>query len=148
MPDSEHAYKRILGRNISAERGRLQATQTAIAARMNALGFGDWHQQTLASIEKGRRRVTAEEVLGLVLALESTLDRLLSPVGGELWAELPSGSGEFVPSAEVIRLARGAKGGTGAVTWYKNMPVRAPAAPPEVTGIPWAGEDAEGGEQH
>jgi 8-oxo-dGTP diphosphatase len=101
---------------------------------MREHGFKDWHQQTVASVEKGKRRVTAEEVLGLVTALETTLPRLLAPVvnGGNLWVELPSGSEEPMPGTELVRLVNGAKGGTGAMTWYKNKLARAPAAPPEL----------------
>ena len=95
MPDTEAAYKVTLGRNISADRGRLQLSQTAVAARMQELGFEDWRQQTVANVEKGRRRVTAEEVLGLVVALETTLPRLLAPIGADLWIELPSDSGRL-----------------------------------------------------
>jgi 8-oxo-dGTP pyrophosphatase MutT (NUDIX family) len=134
VPDTEDAYKVILGRNISADRGRLQLSQTAVAARMQELGFEDWRQQTVAGVEKGRRRVTAEEVLGLVLALESTLPRLLAPIGGDLWVELPSDSGHLLPGADVIGLANGAKGGAGTTSWYKNSLVRAVVSPREVEG--------------
>jgi 8-oxo-dGTP diphosphatase len=134
-----HPYRLILGRNVSGDRGRLQLSQTAVAARMRALGFTDWHQQTVASVEKGKRRVTVEEVLGLVEALETTLPRLLAPINinGDLWVELPSGSGHDLPSMEVIGLANGAKGGAGAVSWYKNSPVQAPASPRAVEGMRW-----------
>ena len=135
MPDSEDAYKGILGRNISGDRGRLQLSQTAVATRMRDLGFADWHQQTVASVEKGKRRVTAEEVLGLVLALETTLPRLLAPIGEGLWVELPSGSGHLLPSMDVIGLANGAKGGSGTISWYKNSLVRAVVSPREVEGM-------------
>lgn len=113
---------------------------------MRALGFEDWRQQTVANVEKGKRRITAEEVLALVLALESTIDRILAPIGGDLWVELPSGSREFLPGIEVINLAKGAKGGTGTVRWHENTPVQGIAAPPEVTGA-WSAEDVEGGER-
>jgi 8-oxo-dGTP pyrophosphatase MutT (NUDIX family) len=134
VPDTEDAYKVILGRNVSADRGRLQLSQTAVAARMQDLGFEDWRQQTVANIEKGKRRVTAEEVLGLVVALESTLPRLLAPIGGDLWVELPSDSGHLLPGMEVISLATGAKGGTGTLRWHKNTLVRGIVSPLEVEG--------------
>ena len=102
---------------------------------MRDLGFEDWHQQTVASVEKGKRRVTAEEVLGLVEALETTLPRLLAPIGGDLWVELPSGSGRRLPGAEVIGLANGAKGGSGTISWYKNSLVRTAVSPREVEGM-------------
>lgn len=128
MPDSD-AYRLTLGRNMSGERGRLQLSQTAVAKRMENLGFDDWRQQTVANVEKGKRRLTAEELFGLTEALETTLARLLSTVGGELWVELPSGSDEYVPGAEVIRIANGGQGGTGMITWHKNTPVRNPVSP-------------------
>lgn len=137
MPNSEDAYRVILGRNISGDRGRLQLSQTAVATRMRELGFDDWHQQTVASIEKGKRRVTAEEVLGLVEALETTLVRLLSPIGGDLWVELPSGSGQLLPGLEVIRLVNGAKGGTGSLTWYENRLARAIVSAQEMRDVQW-----------
>jgi 8-oxo-dGTP diphosphatase len=137
VPDSEDAYRLILGRNISGDRGRLQLSQTAVATRMRELGFEDWHQQTVASVEKGKRRVTGEEVLGLVLALETTLPRLLAPIGGDLWVELPSGSGRLLPAMEVIRLTNGAKGGTGTLRWHKNALARAVVSPGEVEGVHW-----------
>ena len=57
--------RHILAANIRAERGRAHLTQTATARNMRGLGFEDWHQQTLGSIEACKRRVTAEEILGL-----------------------------------------------------------------------------------
>jgi 8-oxo-dGTP pyrophosphatase MutT (NUDIX family) len=124
VPDTHaDAYRAILGRNISAERGRLQLSQTIVAERMREFRFGDWHQQTVASVEKGKRRVTAEEILGLVVALETTLPRLLAPVanGGDQWVELPSGSGQQLPSSEIISLA---KGNRTSMAWYQNKLAR------------------------
>jgi transcriptional regulator with XRE-family HTH domain len=132
VPDTQAAYKVILGRNISADRGRLQLSQTAVAARMQELGFEDWRQQTVASVEKGRRRVNAEEVLGLALALESTLPRLLAPIGGALWVELPSDSGQLLPGMDVVGLITGAQGGAGTVSWYNNRLVRSVVSAREV----------------
>ena len=131
------AYRLILGRNISAERGRLQASQTAIGERMAKLGFDDWRQQTVASVEKGKRRLTAEELLGLIEALETTLSSLLTSHGGEIFVELPSGSGRYMPGAEVIRLAGGGKGGAGMIRWYKNSPSRVAVSPREFEGVHW-----------
>src|SRR5579863_3794790 len=136
MPDHD-AYRLILGRNLSAERGRLQASQTAIAERMAKLGFDDWHQQTVAKVEKGNRKLSVEELLGLVEALETTLSTLLAPHGGgELFIEFPSGSGRHLPSAELIHLAGiggvtpGGKGGARLITWIKNTPVQPVGSPP------------------
>ena len=134
MPDTKAAYKVTFGRNVSGARGQLQLSQTVTAARMQELGFEDWRQQTVANVEKGKRRVTAEEVLGLVIALETTLPRLLAPMGGDMWVELPSDSGQLLPSMEVIGLANGAQGGVGTLSWHKNKLVRAIVSPREVEG--------------
>jgi transcriptional regulator with XRE-family HTH domain len=131
-PPADYAYKsRTLGRNISAERGRQQLSQTAVAARMRERGFRDWHQQTVASVEKGTRRLTVEEVFGLALALESTVPALLTPHSGreDPWIELPSGSERYLPSLTVINLVNGKNDGT--ISWYGNKSAEAIAGPPE-----------------
>jgi hypothetical protein len=67
-----------IARNIVTWRTMRWLTQKSLAARMSALGFG-WRQQFAASAERGQRRVTASEVLGLALALETTMSSLLTP---------------------------------------------------------------------
>jgi len=123
MTDDRPTYGKILGRNISAARGRLQLSQAAIARRMAALGF-DWHQQTAGAIEKGRRRVTAEEILGLSWALQTSIAALMAPAPEDQALEFPSG--EAVSIAHVRLSARGFY--DGAVTWHGNTPVVSPAA--------------------
>jgi transcriptional regulator with XRE-family HTH domain len=90
MRDAGTSYGTVIGRNISAARGRLQITQRASAERMRALGFG-WKQQTVTAAEKGRRGVTAEEILGLAVALETSVSRLMSPGDGDGIIRLPGG---------------------------------------------------------
>ena len=77
MP-SDQAYGEVLGRNISAARGRRQLSQSAVAERMRALGF-QWKQQTVAAVEKNRRRPTTEETFGLALCLEVSMPALTAP---------------------------------------------------------------------
>jgi 8-oxo-dGTP diphosphatase len=132
------AYRLILGRNISGARGRLQFSQTAVAERMVNLGFSDWRQQTLANVEKGKRRLTAEELIGLAEALETTLAALVGVVGGELFVELPSESGRYLPGAEILHLASGGKGGASMIAWHKNAPVQAVVSPRELQGVSWS----------
>ena len=107
-------YKEIVGRNISGSRGRLQLSQTIIAARMRHLGFEYWQQQTVAVTEKGKRRLTIEEVFGLAVALECTLPALLLPISpGSL--ELPAGSGQALDDNAITGLIYG--GPRPAVDW-------------------------------
>jgi hypothetical protein len=58
---------------------------------MRALGYSAWRRQTVASVEQAKRRLTAEEVLGLALALETNISSLLIPVPNEGRVRLPSG---------------------------------------------------------
>src|SRR5262249_43156081 len=95
-------YGLILGRNISAARGRLQLSQRATSARMRARGFG-WQQQTLAAVEKAKRRPTAEEVLGLALSLDTTIAALMSASDPDGFVELPNGAA--IHSSSLERLA-------------------------------------------
>jgi transcriptional regulator with XRE-family HTH domain len=84
-------YGEVLGRNISAARGRRQLSQGAVAQRMRALGF-PWKQQTVTSVEKNKRRVTAEEVLGLALSLEISMAALITADSDhDGFIELPNG---------------------------------------------------------
>lgn len=100
--DDARPYGEIVGRNISAARGALQLSQVAVAARMRALGFG-WQQQTLASVEKAKRRATADEILGLALALETTISALMRATDRDDEVELPNG--EKIGGVSVERLA-------------------------------------------
>jgi 8-oxo-dGTP diphosphatase len=124
MTDDSHAYGKILGRNISAARGRLRKSQAAIARRMNALGF-EWHQQTAGAIEKGDRRVTAEEILGLSLALEVPIAELMAPVDRERVVRLRSGETISVAAAQLS--AYGVA--NHAISWDGDTPVFPPAQP-------------------
>jgi hypothetical protein len=96
------AYGQVLGRNVSAARGRMQLPQSALAGRMRDLGF-PWKQQTVAVVEKGRRRATAEEILGLALALDTTIARLMSASEEESEVKLPAG--QVIGAVTVERLA-------------------------------------------
>lgn len=108
MTDDPDAYGKILGRNFSGARGRLQLSQAAVSRRMKKLGF-EWHQQTVAAIEKGSRRVTAEEVLALSAVLRTSITALLSPGDEELVVTFPAG--QPVSSELVRRSARGDRAG-------------------------------------
>ena len=96
------AYGVVLGRNISAARGRLQLSQGAAAARMRSLGF-QWQQQTLAAVETAKRRATAEEIFGLALALDTTIAALMSASDQDGEVQLPGGIA--IGAVSVERLA-------------------------------------------
>lgn len=65
-----------LAANIRAERARAALSQQEAADKMAALGYDCWSRQTLAQIERGRRRVVAEELPGLALTFGCSVAKL------------------------------------------------------------------------
>ena len=84
---------------------------------MRALGYS-WHPQTVGEVEKGNRRVTAEEILGLALALETTVIGLLSPVQDDKLVKLPSGEELDVRAVHELIWA----GSGPAISWDGDAP--------------------------
>jgi len=105
-------YKDLLMANIRVARARAHLSQKATAARMKTLGFG-WTQQIMNAVETGERRLQADELLGLALALETSLTTLMSPGPDDHAVMLPGGS--VLPAASVEGLCRGHN--DGAVGW-------------------------------
>jgi transcriptional regulator with XRE-family HTH domain len=116
-PDS---YRDILARNIASARTRKGLGQEDVAIRMRALGYEAWIRQTVSSTERGRRRPTAEEIFGLSLVLETTISRLMAPLGEDQSVELPSG--ESLPAHWVQASAVGQRI-ANSITWQDNKPV-------------------------
>jgi len=85
------SYSDVLARNIRAARSRADLTQEDLGARMRALGHAAWLYQTVGNVERGRRRVTAEEVAALALALDTTIPALAAPSDQDGDIEMPSG---------------------------------------------------------
>jgi transcriptional regulator with XRE-family HTH domain len=117
-------YSDVLAQNIRAARSRTGLGQDAVAERMQNLGFSAWIRQTVSSTERGRRRPTAEEMLGLALCLGTTVQRLMTPLWEDKWVELPSG--EALRVGVVVSLVTGENPAydSGDVQWYKNSLVR------------------------
>jgi hypothetical protein len=132
MADDRPTYGTILGRNISGARGRLQLSQSAVAERMKKLGF-DWHQQTAAAVEKGKRRVTTEEIFGLSVALETTMFALMAPPEDE-HEVVGFPSGEIVWVQSVRQSVRG----------HSKVPVYWDGATPVFSALLPLKPDAEG----
>jgi transcriptional regulator with XRE-family HTH domain len=108
------SYTDVLARNIRAARSRADLTQEELAARMRALGFSGWLYQTVGSVERGKRRVTAEEIHGLAWALEVTMPELMSPTDGDREVELPGGQ---VLNVRSVQLLAGRGSNDMAVMW-------------------------------
>jgi transcriptional regulator with XRE-family HTH domain len=73
----------MLAANLRAARARAGLGQELVAARMRAFGYGEWRYQTVGVVEKGKRRVMAEEIMALAWVLETNLPALMSPTGSD-----------------------------------------------------------------
>jgi transcriptional regulator with XRE-family HTH domain len=111
-------YADAIMRNVRAERARKGLEQRDLVERMRALGCANWHRQTLSRVERGERRLVAEEVFALAIALQTSIPALMGNLGDEKGIELPGG---VITSAEVMTLASGRN--SGAVQWEGNVPV-------------------------
>ena len=116
---SDWTYAQALAAKIEQARAGLRLSQKALGNRMSALGFG-WRQQVVAAVESGERRLLAEELLGLALALETTLQEFLSLSEGDWEKPVTLPSGQTVSSDFVTALAYGMNG--GAVRWTSDEP--------------------------
>jgi transcriptional regulator with XRE-family HTH domain len=112
-------YDQIVARNIRSARARLGPLgQESLAKRMRALGYSSWLRQTVSSTEKGRRRVSAEEIFGLALALQTTISGLMTALGDDEGVALPGGVLSF---KSVEQLATGRN--DHSVEWVDDEPV-------------------------
>jgi transcriptional regulator with XRE-family HTH domain len=108
----------VITGNIAAARARLRLRQVDLAARMTAQGWR-WVSQIVSEIEQGRRAVRADELLGLALALETTIAALTAAPPDAHAVALPSG--QQIPAQRLAVL-------DDSVTWTKaNKPRVSPA---------------------
>lgn len=127
MPTS---YTEVLAGNVRAARSRAKLSQQDVAERMRGLGFGAWMHQTVGNVERAKRGLRAEELLGLAYCLGTTTQRLMTPLWEDKWIELPSGM--TVRVGAVMALVTGAQGDVpGDLYWYKNTPVQTIVSPHE-----------------
>lgn len=95
---AQASFSDVIVRNIRTLRARKGLDQGDVVERMRNLGFTNWHRQTMSKIELGQRRVTMEELLGLVLVFETSWGSLMFPAAGELrLATLPGGQPVILP---------------------------------------------------
>lgn len=88
-------YGGLIAANVRAARARLGIKQAIVARRMRRFGF-DWYQQTVGAVERGDRRLSAEEVAALAFCLRTRLAMLLEPPPDVALVVFPSG--EQVPA--------------------------------------------------
>lgn len=87
---------------IAAARVRRRLQQSDLADRMRALGW-KWVRQTVGEVENSNRRLTAEEIFGLAIALEVTIPQLMAPSDPDGIVEFPNG--QAIHSSSFERLA-------------------------------------------
>ena len=115
-------YMALVARNVRVARAAVvpKLSQAGLAARMRALGFSEWRRQTVGNTETGKRRLSAEELLGLALALDTTVSGLDRAAGDD---------GGFPGGHEIIRLPGFAMPvwrigmNDGSLRWDGNVPV-------------------------
>jgi transcriptional regulator with XRE-family HTH domain len=117
------AYRALLARNVRATRAAREIGQQELAARMRALGFTAWLHQTVHAVERGKRRLVAEELLALALALETTVNNLQLPDPDDEPVALPSGDEMAAASVVRVILSGGMSHGIRPVTWEDDKPV-------------------------
>jgi transcriptional regulator with XRE-family HTH domain len=119
MTTTDWTYANAVIGNIVRGRTKLGISQKSLGNRMNALGF-KWRQQIVNAVETGDRRLQVDELLGLAVALQTTLQELLSPTEADQETPVALPSGETVSADYVTRLVYGQN--SGAVTWTDDKP--------------------------
>jgi transcriptional regulator with XRE-family HTH domain len=95
---ADASFSDVIVRNIRTLRARKGLDQGDVVNHMRKLGFTNWHRQTMSKIELGQRRVTMEELLGLVVVFQTSWGSLLFPAAGELrLVSLPAGQPVILP---------------------------------------------------
>ncbi|MGO9298410.1 MAG: helix-turn-helix domain-containing protein [Streptosporangiaceae bacterium] len=112
------AYRDVLARNVRIARAARGIGQQELAARMRTLGYDAWLHQTVGNVERGKRRIIAEEVLGLAFALETSVGALLDPSRDDRLIALPAG--HLVTVGTVLRSVRHFN--DGMVSWDGDEP--------------------------
>ena len=93
-------YKLLVARRIKEARVAAGLNQADLAERMQDLGFTSWLSQTVSSTERAARRVTSEELLGLMVACETDLTALIYPAAEFQGILLPAGQEVVLPAAK------------------------------------------------
>jgi transcriptional regulator with XRE-family HTH domain len=86
------SYAEVITRNIRAARARAGLDQAEVVARMRSMGYDTWHRQTMGKVERGERKVAAEEIIGLSEALDMSIAELMAPIAKDKMVSLPSGA--------------------------------------------------------
>jgi transcriptional regulator with XRE-family HTH domain len=100
MKRSVPPYRVLLGRRLREARTAAGLSQADLAERMQQLGFRSWLSQTVSSSERAARRITAEELIGLMVACETALEAIVYPAAEFQAVSLPGGQTVILPAAK------------------------------------------------
>ncbi len=109
----------VLAENIRVLRASRGITQRQLADRMTALGYG-WPHQIASQVENCARSVTADELLGLALVLETSVSQLLDPHGFDKKNPVHIDMGSAAPLDPDVALDLITGDGVFAVEWEEN----------------------------
>lgn len=116
---ADASYGDVIARNAAAVRARRKLDLRNVEARMRALGFPKWHRGIMGKIERGERRLQAEELLALAYVLETSVEALLTPAADERgYIRLGEGAVHMVHAAARIRSVS-----DDAIHWNGDDPV-------------------------
>jgi 8-oxo-dGTP pyrophosphatase MutT (NUDIX family) len=97
-PPAALPYTELLARNLRAARAVAKLHQSDVCQRMRDLGFASWQRSTMSLVERAKRKLTPEELLGLSVVFEISLDALVY-AQGEQNVRLPGGQEVTLPAA-------------------------------------------------
>ena len=109
----------VLAENVRVLRAIRGLTQEVLADRMSFLGHG-WKRQTVGQIARHDRSTSVDELLGLAIALDTSVPRLIDPRGFDKKHPfyLDVGSAEPLDLGMALDLVTG--GGAVAIEWDQN----------------------------
>jgi transcriptional regulator with XRE-family HTH domain len=93
-------YKLLVARRVKEARVAAGLSQADLAERMQDLGFKSWLSQTASSTERAARRLSIEELLGLMVACETDMTALIYPAAEFQAVSLPGGQEVVLPAAK------------------------------------------------
>ena len=113
------AYGDVIARNVRVAIARRGLSQEDLAERMRHLGYPAWIRQTVSNTVRGKRRLVAEELLGIAVACEVPITSLLLPSADDPpLVTLPAGQ----PVAKPRQAFAPPGPDAGQVLWDRNVP--------------------------
>jgi 8-oxo-dGTP pyrophosphatase MutT (NUDIX family) len=97
---SQPPYGQLVARRLREARTAAGLSQSDVAERMQDLGFRSWLSQTVSSAERGKRRVTIDELLGLMVTCQTDMQALIYPAAEYQAVSLPAGQTVILPAAK------------------------------------------------